>query len=344
MDFMNKTVIHKTWGNGVVCEHNHPYFSVRFGDDVKKFSFPGAFAGFLRFDSEDDQNLLENMLREHEEKEAQARASRMHSYTSSVQVNKNKPSISGKPLRKTEKSNIVFKCNYCDGGSNKYHIGYMGACSDKQIRYNIEVANHSWCSDPNCPCSQYLNGEIDGYQLDEQCRDGGFTCYESKMLIEWAAFAGFALNGEKKEVPRKIKNVQVNSLAVLTTRKPYASEEERFVFGVFLVDDAEEGDNIQEGCVRSTSKYRIELSPTEAPQIKFWNYHANDNNPSKAVWSQGLYRYITDTEAVQILRDIVAVKRLSTEKKFAEEFLAHFCRIKGIDVNKIPERSGALTM
>lgn len=145
-------------------------------------------------------------------------------------------------------------------------------------------------------------------------------------------------------MPRKIKNVQINSLAVLTTRKPYASEEDRFVFGVFLVDDAEEGDHIQEGCVRSTSKYRIELSPTEAPQIKFWNYHANDNNPSKAVWSQGLYRYITDTEAVQILRDIVAVKRLPVEKKFAEEFLEHFCRIKGIDVNNIPERSGALTM
>jgi hypothetical protein len=218
----------------------------------------------------------------------------------------------------------------------------MGACSDKQIRYNIQVAHHSWCSDPTCPCFQYLNGEIDGYQLDELCRDGGFVCYESQMLKEWTAFAGFVLKEGRKDEPKKIRNVQINSLAVLTTRKPDMPEEDRFIFGVFLVDDADEGDNLNEGFVKSNSQYRIELNPAEAVQLKFWNYHANDNSPEKAAWSQGLYRYTTDTEAVQILKDIVTVKRVPAEKKFAEEFLAHFCKMKGLNPAEIPEPNGAL--
>ena len=30
MDFLNKTVIHKMFGEGVVCKHQHPYFDVQF--------------------------------------------------------------------------------------------------------------------------------------------------------------------------------------------------------------------------------------------------------------------------------------------------------------------------
>ena len=111
---------------------------------------------------------------------------------------------------------------------------------------------------------------------------------------------------------------------------------------MFLVDDADEGNNVNEGFVRSDSQYRIELSPEEATQLLFWNYHANDTKPERAVWGQGLYRYTNNIEAVQILRDIVKVKKDLCEKKFAEEFLAHFCDIKKINLEEIPEPNGAL--
>lgn len=216
------------------------------------------------------------------------------------------------------------------------------ALEAKARGYSKRVQLACLIHDATCPCFQYLNGEIDGYQLDELCRDGGFVCYESQMLKEWTAFAGYVLKGDRKEEPKKIRNVQINSLAVLTTRKPDMPEEDRFIFGVFLVDDADEGDNLNEGFVKSNSQYRIELTPAEAVQIKFWNYHANDNSPEKAAWSQGLYRYTTDIEAVQILKDIIAVKRVPAEKKFTQEFLAHFCKMKGINPAEIPEPNGAL--
>lgn len=345
MDFLNKTVIHKSLGTGIVIEYNHPYFKVKFGNRISPFSFPQSFNGFLRFCDERDQIELEQLIKEEHERQEKEQARWSYSSTTS--------SISGsapKTLRystvpkrpKNEKPNIAIKSNFCDGGSNKYHIGFLGACSDKLIRYNSEVARHSWCTDPDSPCQQYLTGEIDRWELDEMCKDGGHVCYESQMLREWAAFAGYVLTGEKRDEPKKIRNVQVNSLAILTTREPYANEEDRIIFGVFLVDEAEEGGAVSEGFVRSNSQYRLELSPQEAKQIKFWNYHANGNNPEKAAWSQGLYRYITDIEATQILRDIVAVKSVPAQKMAAQQFLEHFCTMKKISIDDIPEANGAL--
>lgn len=343
MDFTNKKVVHKMWGEGIVIAHNHPYFTVQFGSEQKILLFPNAFKDATVFASSEDQYQLRQMIAQKEWSDMKTRAA----WTSKSPEKALAPSkkVSG-PTHKNphpiERPNIVFKCNFCDGGSNKNHIGYMGACSYDVIRYNIEVAKHSWCSDPDCPCNQYYYGELDGYTLDQMCRDGGFACYESKMLKEWAASAGTYLTKDRKMEPKKIRNVQLNSLAVLTTRKPHMPEEDRFVFGVFLVNDADEGNHVNEGFVKSNSKYRIELSPDEAPKIKFWNYHANDTKPEKPVWGQGLYRYANDIEAVQILKDIVKIKHNALEKKFAEEFLAHFCKIKKINLPDIPAPNGAL--
>lgn len=338
MDFLNQIVIHKLWGEGTVTRHDHTGLYVTFGNEEKRFGYPHSFAEFLRFRDPVLQETAQQLLLKEKEEKAKA----VSSQRSASVVPQTVPSSHRRVKPKVEKPNIVFKCNFCDGGSNKYHIGYMGACSDEMIRYNILEAQHSWCSDPNCACRQYLNGEITGDQLDDMCRDGAFVCYESQMLIDWTAFAGMVLKGDKKAEPKKIRNVQLNSLAVLTTRKPDMPEKDRFVFGVFLVDDADEGTGPNEGFVRSNSKYRIELSPAEALQIKFWNYHANDNNPENPAWAQGLYRYTTDIEAVQILCDIAKVKRIPVEKKFAEEFLAHFCKINKINLKDVPEPSGAL--
>lgn len=338
MNFTGKIVIHKMFGKGSVTRFTAEGFFVSFGQDEKKFAYPDSFESFLRFEDTQLQEEVQRLWQE--KKEQKQRAMTTWRYSAPATQQKSEPER--KPKSKTVKDNIVFKCNYCDGGVNEYHIGYMGPCSEKMIGYNIDVAHHSWCSDSNCPCRRFLDGEIDVFELEQLYLDGEMVCYESKMLTDWTAFAGTILRGDKKDEPKKIRNTRLNSLAVLTTRKPYATEEDRFVFGVFLVDDADEGDNREAGFVKCTSEYRIELSPEEATQIKFWNYHANDTKPERAVWGQGLYRYTNDIEAAQILRDIVKIKQNASEKKFAEEFLARFCKMKGIEIDEIPEPNGAL--
>ena len=348
MDFTGKTVIHKSLGEGIVIEHTHSKLTVQFSDRKMDFSYPDSFYGFLKFSEPADQAELIAMLKAEEEKRiaAEARDPMRH-----LVAPRTYQTYSAGPRRSTQTrsakrpappSNIAFKCNYCDGGKSYRHVGYLGPCSDKMIDFNIYEAHHSWCSSEDSPCMQYMNGEISRCELDQMCSDDGYICYESQMLRCWKALAGYGLSGEKKNEPRKIRQVQINSLAILTTREPYADESCRYIFGVFLIDGLDQGGPEREGSVWSDSKYRIELSPDEAHRMKYWNYHANANQPEEPKWSQGLYRYISDLEAAQILRDIAIIKKSRQEKSFAQEFLQHYCKIHRIDTAAIPQANGAL--
>ena len=79
-----------------------------------------------------------------------------------------------------------------------------------------------------------------------------------------------------------------------------------------------------------------------AEKILFWNYYACPNAPEVVKFGSGLHRYLSDMQAAQILKDIVAVKTDKQEKAFAEEFLIEFCNRVGLDVNEISEKEGAL--
>ena len=222
-----------------------------------------------------------------------------------IQPDPSHPEKKKKTSRLIERSNIAFKCNYCDGGSSGICIGYKGVCSDAMIHYNIETAKHIWCGSDS-PCKKYLDGEISRKELENR-----FACYESTMLTEWKASAGVVQNGEDKGKPMKLLKVQNNSLCVLTTRLPGATDDTRFIFAVFLVDESYEGDGREEGYVTNHSKWRIELTPDEAQKMLFWNYYVNKNSPEKVVFGSGLHRYLDDNQAAQILRDIVTVKEHS---------------------------------
>lgn len=243
---------------------------------------------------------------------------------------------------KYKRANIAFKCNYCDGGKSDIQIGFEGVCSDEMIYNNIKIQNKTWCSSDDCACLHYLNHEISRKELDENCINGGFVCYESQMLRDWKALAGIFKNGERKGEPMKLQQVQRNSLCVLTTRTPEMAEKNRIIFAIFWVDDIYEGDNKEEGYVSAKPKYKIKLSPEEATGLLFWNYHSNGNKANIPAWSSGLHRYFEDDVAVQILRDISKIKKGSDQERLSMEFLDEFCRVNGIDKNNVGDPNGAL--
>lgn len=185
--------------------------------------------------------------------------------------------------------------------------------------------------------SEYFLGPIVTFRNEDKLEviDGQQRLTTLMLLLR-------ALTKENNQRPMKLNKVQVNSLAILTTRVPYAPEKDRFVFGVFLVDEAYEGDNREEGYVTTSSKYKLSLSLEEAKKILFWNYYHNENAPEKAAWGQGLHRYITDVQAACILRDIAQIKANTSEQKLAIEFLDYFCNINGLDKDELPELDGAL--
>ncbi len=325
---LGAVVIHKIWGKGFVVEQTGTSIVVHFDIGDKKFVFPSAFDSFL---STDDTALLAQI--------AEQKASEAEKRNKLVQRVQVKPLHSKEKKTTThpvERSNVAFKCNYCDGGGSKTCVGFKGVCTDAMIHYNIETAKHIWCNSDS-PCKKYLNGEITRRELEEN-----FACYESSMLTEWKASAGIVQNGIDKGKPMKLRKVQNNSLCVLTTRLPDTTDDSRFIFAVFLVDESYEGDGSEEGYVTNHSKWRIEMTPNEAHKMLFWNYYINKNAPERKVFGSGLHRYLDDIQAAQILRDIVAVKEDTTGKEFAQEFLSHFCEVVGLDENSIPPCTGAL--
>ncbi|WFA10060.1 hypothetical protein [Tissierella sp. Yu-01] len=349
MDLKNKIVMHKVFGEGKIVSFSDDYISIEFSVGEKRFLFPDAFKRFIKFKEDDSSEGLiseinDLIAQKQLEKEKKKRKQVLIDQIKAANAEKNNRKKKGKKKGKSSnRANIAFKCNYCDGGQSDEQIGYNGVCSDGVIYNNIEVERRIWCCSEDSDCLKYHNKLITRDELDAQCENDGFVCYESQMLRDWKAFAGIVQSGENKGKPMKLNKIQLNSLCVLTTRDSKSVEEDRYIFAAFLVDETYEGDNREEGYVSTQSKYKIKLSPKEAHKMLFWNYHANNSQSKRAVWSSGLHRYFGDEQAAQILRDIVNLKRGTRDEALAEEFYEHFCHINGINRDAIGPLNGALT-
>ena len=355
IDMAGIKVIHKVFGEGTVKALSGGYITVQFEIGEKQFTYPKAFDGFL---STEDPGLLadleewkrielekkarfEEAARQAELKRQEEKARQEELARAAAEARRKNDAVRERPVIRNhgaEGSNIAVKCNFCDGGSSDECVGFRDVCSDECIRYNIEHAKHVWCS-TDSQCRKYYDGKITRKEIDMV-----FSCYESKMLVDWKCYAGVIRNGYDSGRPMKLLNVKKDRLAVLTTRDPDTNDRARYIFAVFLIDEYFEGDGKDEGYVQCHSKWHIELKPDEAHQMLFWNYYVNQNAPERIVFGSGLHRYLSDIKAAQILRDIVRVKKDSEGKAFAEEFFAYFSRLAGIDVNSLPEPRGALRL
>ncbi len=356
MDIVGKTVAHGTFGKGVVKEQHNDVIKVDFNGVIKLFQYPLAFGGFLTATDDHVQAALLSQIAESRRQEAeqertkgvatryrhgptpaskpQKRAVASHDQPrpgSSLQQ-KNTQQMTKRPLR----DHVAFKCTYCDGGTTNERIGFDGFCSDAIMRYNVIEQGRVWCSDRDSPCRKYLNGEISRNQIQ-------WPCYESRMLLDWRAGAGTYHTGVRRGQPIVMKGVGANCLAVLTTRKPNTSEAERFIFAVFLVDEAYEGDHRQEGYVLAHPEFRIELTSKEAQGLLYWRYYANSTSPSVPRWGTGLFRYLDARVSAQILRDVAATKKGTADETLANRFLERFCRRTGVELSELPKPHGALT-
>jgi hypothetical protein len=244
-----------------------------------------------------------------------------------------------RPRKTSRHDSIAFKCTYCDGGKSDVCIGYRGICSDETIHHNVIDTKKPWCSSKESQCSLYVEGKLSRAELEEKYEQEGL-CYECNMLATWKAAAGYG-EVENESKPRVIRKVSCNSLSVLTTRSPVdETEENRYIFAVFLIDDFVEGDGKKEGYVASESEFRLALTPDEAKEMFFWKYYSNENNPTQAKWGSGLFRYFSNEKAAQILRDIAKLKKGSPDEDLANRFVLHFCKVNNIDLDALPEPNG----
>ena len=327
MDILHHPVNHKKNGNGLVIKQDAEYITVRFSNKEVSFQYPQAFEKFLTHADEDIQSLIIAEI----EQLPQSSPFMYNIPTIILPINpKHRQS------HEVDAKNIAFKCNYCDGGCSSNGIGYSGMCSDETIKYNIEVKKHAWCSFPESPCYKYYSNQLSKTDLNDS-----FVCYEAEMLINWKAQAGVDhKTANKPEKGRRIAKAGLNKLAVLTTVMPGDTDQNRIIFGVFIIGKINVGDSVQCGSVEADKNYCIALTKDEAMKMHFWHYYKNKNNPEKAQWGQGLYRYLDDYTCARILADIVNIKSDIKEKENAQNILAYFCTANNIDINNIPPANG----
>lgn len=352
MELCGEIVKHKIFGRGQIVGFESNYVTVLFDDSEveKKFTYPAAFSVFLELENKTFIKQIDEAKKVIEEKESEnKRVNEERNKLERAVKSKNEGGrhSKGSKAKASSKNNIAFKCNYCDGGSSKEAVGYKGVCSDKTMKYNINVAKHVWCKQSENMCWKYLRGkisreEVNGFYEATKSQFSKSVCYESQMLEIWNAGAGVTQNGEDKGKPMALRNAKANSLALLTTKLPYADDKERFIFAVFLIDENYEGDSREEGYVAANPKYRIQLSLDEAQKLKFWDYYFNPNKPERIVFGSGLHRYLTDVQAAQVLNKICEIKKGTSEEELSKEFLEYYCRLKEINIDDITLSQGAL--
>ncbi len=343
LNLLDEVVVHNVFGEGIITGQVDNYITVSFAKSEKKFIFPDSFEVFLKAKDKGISDKIQTYLASIQAEKQKIDQEKEKQSILSRQATENHISLySSKRAKSYPRANIAFKCNFCDGGRSDKQIGFNGVCGDAVIRNNIEIEKRTWCCSDESACKQYLNREITRKGLDDRCKGDGFVCYESQMLRDWKALAGIVQTGENKGKPMKLNQVQSNSLCILTTRDPASTEEERYIFAVFLVDETYEGDGRDEGYVTTKSEFKLKLAPVEAKKLLFWNYHANGNKPEIAAWSSGLHRYFSNEEAVQILGDILMLKKGTKDENLAKELYNQFCKINGINPVLIPKAKGAL--
>ncbi len=341
MQLIGNGVIHKVFGFGEIVEQSDENIKIKFNDiyGTKMFQYPTAFENYLSIQNFSLQAMIDEeikVFKENLKKDKQEKLNNIHVQ----EIEKKKVKTTSK--KHLDRNNIAIKCNYCNGGETDTLLGYRKPCSDKLIQYNIEHVKRDWCSQEECPCNQYYSGKITREELDKQCNGEGYVCYESQMMRNWVVMAGFNNNGVRKGESRKFREISRNMVAILTTRTKDMREEDRIIFAVFLVSNAYKGDEEQEGKLTADPYYRIELSKVEAERMKFWKYYYNPQKPDVIRMGSGLYRYLRDEQALQILNDIYDIKSDQSEKEFVKNMIDHICNIKNINIESVSLPNGAL--
>lgn len=172
------------------------------------------------------------------------------------------------------------------------------------------------------------------FWLDEEEQENIFT--------DWQVFTGRVQSGKSKGEPNRAVRLRPNSASLLTARESDQEETERRILGIYMVNETFFGNQSEDGIVPSHTKFKIELTEQEAEKMLFWNYYINKNYPHRTAWNSGKYRYFDNVWTAQILKDIIALKTDEEEIKHAKAFFEYFCQMNAIDMNNIPEASGAL--
>ncbi|MFA9424027.1 MAG: hypothetical protein ACERLG_10645, partial [Sedimentibacter sp.] len=133
MEFIGELITHKVFGVGKITELNESCIKIKFNDieEEKDFIYPDALDSYLELTNKVLSKQVESELADYRLKKAERikreglKKEALRSEKARLEKSKTRAK---KAVIKDFDSNIVYKCNYCDGGSTNGSMGYKGVC------------------------------------------------------------------------------------------------------------------------------------------------------------------------------------------------------------------------
>lgn len=157
----------------------------------------------------------------------------------------------------------------------------------------------------------------------------------NEALDNWSVFTGKYRSGYNRGEPRIPTRINPNTACMMTFCEDRKVEEDRYIFGVFMVKDDYIGSECYDGIIDAHDKFRIILDVNERKNFKFWKYFddASDKTPK---WGYVEVKYFSNITMAHILSDILNVKKGTDEQQLCEDFLEYFCKLNKIEKASIP--------
>ena len=208
---------------------------------------------------------------------------------------------------------VAFKATYNDGKEHDQILGFKGVCTIDNIKRNIKAGRVN-CSLPNNPCRVYYDSGFKGNSPQDNPH-----CYETNLFNKWEFGSGMYHSGDKNGQYIPMKKASSGDIAVLTTRFPGTSEEERKIIAAYRIEKIEKVIGPYQSIhnlLQADKNLKIELTRDLAEKFNFWQYHKGE-----PIWGTGLFRYMGDDEVSDFLNDIILVDRSENNKLIAKQLL-----------------------
>ncbi len=173
------------------------------------------------------------------------------------------------------------------------------------------------------PSSQFVFG-YDAKDLDQ-------------VFAKWRVCTGVTKRGKNAGKINKLSRLNGNSACLLTSKTPGSPEKDRYIAGVFMVDEGFMGKMCEDGYIPAHPEYRLRLTKHESKKMLLWNYYANEKLPPKMTASSVIQHYFDNICMAQILRDIVSLRNEMPEQEYAQNFFDYYCHVNRISDIDIPK-------
>lgn len=168
---------------------------------------------------------------------------------------------------------------------------------------------------------------------NSQAAFGFFRNDRQVATKDWYVSTGKFQSGYNRGQPRKPLRIYPNSACLLTFREKNEPEENRYIWGAFMVREDFIGSECTDGIIHAHEKYRIILDEQE--KLLFWKYLENETKSQSIKWGSVEFKYFSNMTMAHILHDILLIKRGTEKQQLCEEFVDYFCKLNKINKNQL---------